>query len=788
MNATTSLSFAWTSWTIAIAILAVLATLVVSFVACHRTQWRRSTVILESLRLTMVLLAAALLGGPEFIQQYRPDDKPIVAVLWDDSGSMQTPDVLQNFSQSEAQSEASIAADSVASEEANDADGTKETKSDNRVASRTKSRREAIDILTRSATWASLANRAEVRIQSFSESNLKSNLSATIKPISNSAAAPPAAREAGTDLASPLLDVAGTNGNLLGVVLVSDGDWNQGEAPVQAAGRLRSMGIPVFAFPVGSNTRLPDVELLSFDVPTFAIAGKRVRIPITIESSLPRDHVATVTMKTSDGNEETKEIRIAAMGRTNESIDWLPTDLGNVTLTLNIPKHGEEIRDDNNRLSSPISIRQEKLRVLVIESIPRWEYRYLRNALSRDPGVEVSCLLFHPGLDKRGGGNSDYIREFPQTKEELARYDVIFLGDVGINDGQLTLEQCAWIKGLVGQQASGLVFLPGLQGRQFSLLETELSDLIPVVLDDIQPGGWGSRTAQHFELTELGRRSLLTKLADTADENLAVWGNLPGFQWYAPVLSAKPGTETLCVHQEISNDSGRLPLLVTRTYGAGKVLFMGTDGAWRWRKGVEDLYHYRFWGQVVRWMAYQRNMAQGESMRLYYSPEQPQVRQTITFNANVMESGGEPLSGGDVTLGIVPPSGRVKTVRFDSMGEEWGAFSGRFTPDEPGEHRLTLFCKQTNESLETTVFIQGVALEQIGKPARPDVLEEIARVTRGQVLAIDRVDDVVQLLSLMPDPPPSVRRVAIWSHPAVAGLFIFLLALFWVGRKGVGLI
>ena len=57
------------------------------------------------------------------------------------------------------------------------------------------------------------------------------------------------------------------------------------------------------------------------------------------------------------------------------------------------------------------------------------------------------------------------------------------------------------------------------------------------------------------------------------------------------------------MHQESSNAFGRIPLLVTRTFGAGKILFMGTDGAWRWRRGVEDLYHYRFWGQVVRWMS-----------------------------------------------------------------------------------------------------------------------------------------------------------------------------------------
>ena len=52
--------------------------------------------------------------------------------------------------------------------------------------------------------------------------------------------------------------------------------------------------VPVFAVPLGSESRLPDVELTSFDVPAFAIAGKPLRIPFTIESSLPRDEPATL--------------------------------------------------------------------------------------------------------------------------------------------------------------------------------------------------------------------------------------------------------------------------------------------------------------------------------------------------------------------------------------------------------------------------------------------------------------------------------------------------------------
>jgi hypothetical protein len=215
---------------------------------------------------------------------------------------------------------------------------------------------------------------------------------------------------------------------------------------------------------------------------------------------------------------------------------------------------------------------------------------------------------------------------------------------------------------------------------------------------------------------------------------------------------------------------------------------MGTDGAWRWRKGVEDKYHYRFWGQVVRWMAYQRNMAKGETMRLYYAPDIPQMRQTIALKANVMEKSGEPLHSGDVTARIVAPSGKAETVRLISGGDEWGAFAGRYTAEEPGAHKVTLSCKQTGANLQATFFVQGVANERIGRPARPEVLEEIARVTRGKMVEPEKIDAVLNSLSELPDPAPSVRRVQLWSHPAMAFTLIVLFAIFWIGRKTVGLI
>jgi hypothetical protein len=221
-----------------------------------------------------------------------------------------------------------------------------------------------------------------------------------------------------------------------------------------------------------------------------------------------------------------------------------------------------------------------------------------------------------------------------------------------------------------------------------------------------------------------------------------------------------------------------MPLLATKTFGSGKVLFMGTDGVWRWRKGVEDKYHYRFWSQVVRWMAYQRNMAKGESMRFYFSPDTPSIGQTLTLRANVMQTSGEPLAQGDVTARIESPSGKTQSIKLSSGGSEsWGSFEGRYETSEP-----------TAESLETSFFVQGVSRERIGQAARPKVLEELARLTGGKTLSLQQPEQWMDAIRMAPQPPSTIRRIPLWSHPWLVALMVALLTAFWIGRKAIGLI
>lgn len=713
----------------------MLAALGICYWNSYCSQWRRAVVLLELMRFFIVAAIVILFNQPEWTQEFRPKEKPKLVVLVDESQSMATRDVLP----------AGVT-----------------------VKTEAQSRREASAPFAELETWTELSANYDVQIEPFASGETSNG---------------------GTDIHASLESVLESNQRTAAVVLVSDGDWNRGKPPVESAIRYRSRGIPIFTIPMGSATRLPDLEVLSLDLPTFAIAGKPVRIPFTIESTLARDHVTSIVIEMADGERITKEVKLAAKSKTTESVVWLPKTTGDFTVKMNLPNHPEEVILTNNEISAPISIREEKLKVLVIDSLPRWEYRYLRNALSRDPGVDVSCLLFHPALGRTGGGTKDYIKEFPDQIEQLAEYDVVFLGDVGIESGQLTPEQCKLLKGLVEYQASGLVFLPGPQGNQDTLQETELEALIPVITNRAQSEGIGEKTPMHFELTESGRRSLLTKLADTEEENWNVWSTLPGFQWHAPVIRAKAGTEVLSVHQETSNEYGRLPLIVTKTFGAGKILYMATDGAWRWRRGVEDKYHYRFWGQVVRWMAYQRNMAKGESIRFFYSPEQPSVGQTLALKASVMNQSGEPLVAGDVQVAITNSNGKSEFTTLSSAGQDsWGLFEGRVVVNEPGMHQVTVTCKETGARLSTSFFVQGTTQERIGLAAKPKVLEEISKVSRGSVIPAQELAKLTQIIKDVPDPPTVVKRWQLWAHPWTVGVLTALLGTFWILRKQFGLV
>ncbi|MCC9599725.1 hypothetical protein LOC67_04060 [Stieleria sp. JC731] len=579
-------------------------------------------------------------------------------------------------------------------------------------------------------------------------------------------------------------------------VVISDGDWNAGESPlgvVQEKTLQAGQRFALHTITVGSDQRLPDLELFGVSCPTVAIEGKPLRIPYTIANWFPESKAVTVRLAVDGEAVEETSITIAAGARHDGTLHWMANGEGNHQAEVSVDQFSGESDLTNNGSQHQVDVRPESLRVLIVESEPRWEFRYLRNALIRDPGVEVNSLLFHPSLEGVGGGGDDYLAEFPASVSELSEYDVIFLGDVGLSEGQLTEDQCDLIAGTVSQQATGLVLMPGREMRQSSLGSSPLETLVPVIYEDLQKSGQATTTSSQDQgnrlaLTETGRASLLTQLADQPSDNWKLWQSLPGFYWNAPVQRAKSGGEVLAVHADAANEFGRVPLLVTRRFGAGKILWMGTDSAWRWRMGVEDKYHYRFWGQVIRWMAYGRNMAVGESMRLIYQPEQPIVSSPVSLRASVMTEEGEPASEPSVELFIRDPSGQSSTITLNHSEGDWGVYVGEAVFSQIGTHQLTLHHPSEDKTLNAEVAVKGRAVEAVGRPVRIDVMREMARLGQGRAFATSELSDLIQTLNNQVARNVKTQTIRLWQHPIVLLGMIGGLSLFWILRKWAGVL
>lgn len=688
--------------------------------------------LLEIFRVILVILVLLIFWQPEWVEESTNQREPVVAVISDYSASMETRDAVLPYQEN--------------------------------LATRAKVR----DIISDTNKWAGLGEKVKVVYSKFGEAE--------------------SGEPSRSDLYNPIKSAIESNPGIKGVFVISDGDWNTGPPPSQLASMLRLANVPVFSFPLGTEERLPDIRITEVAIPSYGVTGKSLRIPVSLRSSLAQTFPASVKVRFSNGDSLEKAVAIPAKNKAEVVFEWKPKEPGDYSIEVEVNSHPNEAILENNKFNNQFQVQDESIQVLVVDSVPRWEYRYLRNALSRDPGIELSCLLYHPGLAKRGGGDENYIKSFPDSLNELSKYDVIILGDVGVIADQLTEEDCRQIKGVVENQAAGLILIPGFDGNELSLIDTDLEPLIPIQFDLNQPRGWGSRDPEHFTLSAEGRKSLLTRLGDTEEDNLAIWEDLPGFNWYAPILRAKVGSQVLATHQSVSNENGLIPLLVTKTQGQGKILFMGTDSAWKWREGVEDQFHYRFWGQVIRWMAYQRNMAEGQTLRLFYFPERPQVRNTVKLNVNSMMASGEPLQDGDIRARLTSPTGKTQSIKLSSNGEEWGLYEGSWVPEESGAYKIRVESRDTGDVLDYEIPVEGLPLEIVGEPARPDVLEELSRLTDGKILTMEQADNPASLMTLLPAAEPLVKRVAIWSHPVTLTTLVVCFAIFWILRKKAGLI
>ena len=210
---------------------------------------------------------------------------------------------------------------------------------------------------------------------------------------------------------------------------------NSSQADLDALGlRARSRNIAVHTLAIGADTPPPDLALIQPRASLTAFAAQPLRVPFALKSTGLSPIRPVVSLRDADGKEIASLTLELAPGKTVPATFEIKAPPASTSWTIDTPVIAGEARSSNNRSSVNIRILESKTRVFLVEGAPYWDSKFLAQLLRQQPHMDVQSI--HRLSDQRyfridSGSNQNQETQhpvFPNTLEELARYDLIVFG------------------------------------------------------------------------------------------------------------------------------------------------------------------------------------------------------------------------------------------------------------------------------------------------------------------------------------------------------------------------
>lgn len=632
---------------------------------------------------------------------------------------------------------------------------------------------------------------------------------------------------------------------LAAVILVSDGQATVSTSLKDAIELARGRQVPIYPFRLGSPVAPVDVEVgparadesvylydvlaVSCDVRVSGIAGPAT-IPLRLVDERNQQVVGVAEAPlTPDHPAGAVEFRLK------------PARVGLTRYRIEAPPLPNERVTDNNVEFVEINVLDARLRVLFVEGYPRYEYRYLKNALVREPTIEASVLLLEADEQFVQEG-TDPIRRFPETPEELGRYDVVLFGDVDPRAGWLSPSQLNMLLDFVGNDGRGFGVIAGARAAPHRFLGSPLEKLLPVRIDPDFHGHYDVTLTSGFQpaLTPEGKLSGILRLAVgraavasspslpegpapapiPALETTAVFDSLPELFWIARVLGSRPGASVLLEHPGLRTRTGTagiqeaMPVLATGRYGAGRLLYQGTDDTWRWRRHrigaapIGELLHDAYWVQVVRLLSKPQSLMRDRrydirtDRKVYEFSERVQVvgevfspelvaRLGDTLRLVVEEFSPATMSELRTAAHHESASVPVETLEAKRRAQGSGLYEGAIVPPRPG--RFTIRADGISPTpgerpVVASIRVQRPDLEQRRPEADHEALERLAEGTGGDMLALNQLEAAFSEIRERSVQVPDDLVEPLWDSRLALLLFALLITAEWTLRKLFGLL
>ena len=577
------------------------------------------------------------------------------------------------------------------------------------------------------------------------------------------------------------------------IVLLSDGQTTDGEGLAKAAEFAARKGVPLYTIGLGDPEPARDLELSELLVDDVVFVDDLVRFQAKLLSRGFAGQQVTVRLKERDAGSsdpksarEVQAIPVAAPpdGRPlRVEIGHRPKQTGDIIYTLEVEPRPRELQVDNNRIERTVNVRKEKLKVLLVDSEPRYEFRYLKNYLEREESIDLGVVLLSSDPEYSEQDRSA-LPTFPAAKEELFANDVILIGDA--DPSFLSAAQMQNLVEFVTEKGGGILFIAGEHFNPLNYKGTPLEPLLPIELAEARnPSAVAAGIAAFRpELTLEGRSSPIFRFGDDEAQSTLIWQALPELFWYLEAPRKKPAAQVLAVHPTLSGSDGKLPIVLYQFVGAGKSMFNAVDDTWRWRFRVGDRYFGRYWIQTIRFLARSkllgRKQAEVLTDRRRYQRNQP-----VQVRVRFPNPGIAPTSGEVVVQVERKGQGPRKLALKASPGTR-NVFEGALPQVVEGEYEIRLLPPPVLEGPipSTTFRVDAPAGELERVQMNESELIRAAATSGGKFYTPTTTANLLkdlprpQKVPLDTDPP-----IPLWNTWPVLALFLGVITAEWLLRK-----
>lgn len=582
------------------------------------------------------------------------------------------------------------------------------------------------------------------------------------------------------------------------IVVLSDGISSTGDGDRLTVGAELAAKrlVPIYAGAIGSEEAMHDLNLYDTLVDEVAFVSDPITVTAKLKAFGFKGKQAALTLREKGSAKPltSKRVTVGDDGQTVPvEITWIPDEAGDFELVLEVKPQSSEVDKTNNSETRQVSVREGRIRVLLVDSLPRWEFRELKAVLEREKTIDLHTVLQDADLEFADqDATAQPLRgRFPVNREQLFDYDVILFGDVELRYlSTTTLEQ---LQDFVGEAGGGLMMIAGPGFNPAGYADTPLETLLPIELEGLEVPDPDALIEIGFSprLTLEGRKSTpIFRFDANESDSQAIWNNLPEMYWFVSAPSIKRGATVFVEHPNRMGNGRHLPIVVMQRFGAGKVIFHATDETWVWRQRVGDLYFGRYWIQAIRYLSRTRLLGQSKTAELKTDRLVYNRGETATLRVRFFNEEEVPKDDDAVKVMVERRGATTQEVVLTRVPQAPNAFEGELRRMVEGSYHAWVAQPPFDASPPATDFrVEAAERELAIRGLDRRQLSEAAALSRGKFYSLATVADLPgEVPRGRPVPIRSEEPIPIWNRWELLLLFTILLSTEWLLRKRLRLL